>query len=71
MSAAANCYDNAFMESCFGTLKTELEMVEYANGPEAIRELSSCIRYYNLERRYSSLGYVTPTQFEFNQTLQK
>ena len=35
------------------------------------RELSSCIRYYNLERRYSSLRYVTPTQFEFNQTLQK
>ena len=71
MSAAASCYDNAFMESCFGTLKTELELVEYANGAEAIRELSSYIRYYNLERRHSSLGYVTPTQFEFNQPLQK
>ena len=71
MSAAASCYDNAFLESCFGTLKTELELVEYANGPEAIRELSSYIRYYNLERRHSSLGYVTPTQFEFHQTLQK
>ena len=35
MSAAASCYDNAFMESCFGTLKTELELVEYANGAEA------------------------------------
>lgn len=29
MSRAANCYDNAFMESCFGTIKTELEMTEY------------------------------------------
>ena len=26
MSRAENCYDNAFMESCFGTIKTELEM---------------------------------------------
>ena len=26
MSRADNCYDNAFMESCFGTIKTELEM---------------------------------------------
>ena len=41
MSAAASGYDNAFMASCFGTLKTELELVEHANGPEAIRELSS------------------------------
>jgi transposase InsO family protein len=28
MSRAGNCYDNAFMESCFGTIKTELEMTE-------------------------------------------
>ena len=55
MSVTASCYDNAFMESCFGTLKTEPELVEYANGAEAIRELSSYIRYHNLERRYSTL----------------
>src|SRR4051812_7901410 len=35
MSAAESCYDNAFIESCFGTVKTELELVEYADGPEA------------------------------------
>jgi putative transposase len=64
MSAAANCYDNAFMESCFGTVKTELELVEYASGPAAVRELTSYIRYYNGERRHSSLGYVSPAQFE-------
>ena len=29
MSRADNCYDNAFIESCFGTIKTELEMTEY------------------------------------------
>ena len=37
MSRAANCYDNAFMESCFGTIKTELEMTEYDNCRRARR----------------------------------
>ncbi len=64
MSDADNCYDNAFMESCFGTLKTELELDEYVDAVEAVRELSSYIRYYNVDRRHSSLGYLTPTEFE-------
>ncbi len=38
MSRADNCYDNAFMESCFGTFKTELEMTEYDNHPRASRD---------------------------------
>lgn len=70
MSAAANCYDNAFMESCFGTIKQELELVEYRNSAEALRELSSYIRYYNADRIHSSLGYVSPAQFENQQTLE-
>jgi transposase InsO family protein len=71
MSAAGNCYDNAFMESCFGTIKTELEVVEYRNGAEALRELASYIRYYNGERLHSSLGYVSPIEFERQQPVQK
>lgn len=71
MSAAGSCYDNAFMESCFGTLKTELELVEYANSPEAVRELSAYIRYYNASRRHSALGYVSPAEFENQPTLPK
>jgi transposase InsO family protein len=35
MSRADNCYDNAVMESCFGTIKTELAMEGYADLPAA------------------------------------
>ena len=72
MSAEETCYDNAFMESCFGTLKTELKLVEYANGSEAARELAAYIRSPpiacrsdgNADRRHSALGYVSPAEFE-------
>lgn len=64
MSRADNCYDNAFMESCFGTIKTELEMTEYENHRAALREIKQYLAYYNLERKHSALGYLTPTQFE-------
>lgn len=71
MSDADNCYDNAFMESCFGTIKTELELSEYRNSAEALRELLAYIRYYNGDRRHSSLGYVSPSQFEAIKSTQK
>ena len=64
MSRAGDCYDNAFMESCFGTIKTELEMTEYQNKQEAVKEIKSYVAYYNHDRKHSSLGYLTPTQFE-------
>lgn len=64
MSRKANCYDNAFIESCFGTIKTELEMTEYEDSHHAHREIASDLAYYNYERRHSSLEYLTPAQFE-------
>jgi len=66
MSRAGNCYDNAFMESCFGTIKTELEMTDYETIAAARREIATYIAYYNNSRRHSSLDYLTPTQFELN-----
>jgi len=69
MSDAGNCYDNAFMESCFGTVKTELEMTECSDSLEAVRELSSYFKYYNRDRRHSSLGYLSPAAFEEQLTL--
>lgn len=64
MSRAANCYDNAFIESCFGTIKTELEMTEYQNYAAARREISEYLHYYVRQRKHSALGYLAPAQFE-------
>jgi transposase InsO family protein len=64
MSRAGDCYDNAFMESCFGTVKAELEMKPYENEYIARKEIPDYIRYYNTRRRHSALGYMTPDAFE-------
>ena len=64
MSRAGDCYDNAFMESCFGTIKMELEMTEYENSSTALKEIRAFIAYYNTQRKHSSIGYLTPSQFE-------
>ena len=64
MNRADNCYDNAFMESCFGTIKTELEMTEYQHQRTAHREIGDYLDYYNAERKHSALGYLSPHQFE-------
>ena len=64
MSRADNCYDNAFIESCFGTIKTELEMERYESEAIARKEIFGYIRYYNTRRLHSSLGYLTPEEFE-------
>ncbi|QDS99087.1 IS3 family transposase [Adhaeretor mobilis] len=64
MSRAGDCYDNAFMESCFGTLKTELEMATYQSYEEARREIQEYINYYNALRRHSSIDYLSPNRFE-------
>ena len=50
MNRADNCYDNAFMESCFGTIKTELEMTEYDHQQTAHREIEEYLTYYNHDR---------------------
>ena len=64
MNRPANCYDNAFMESCFGTIKTELEITEYENVAITRREIASYLAYYDLERRHSRLNYLAPYAFE-------
>jgi len=68
MSRAGDCYDNAFMESCFGRIKTELEMTEYESMSRAGRELFEYFAYFNRDRKHSGIHYQTPLQFETNQT---
>jgi putative transposase len=64
MSRANDCYDNAFMESCFGTIKAELEMAPYKHASIAKKEICEYIRYYNTRRKHSSLSYMSPDEFE-------
>jgi len=66
MSAAGNCYDNAVMESFFGTLKTELVHHEqYATRDQARVSIFEYIEgFYNRTRLHSTLGYQSPEAFE-------
>jgi putative transposase len=64
MSRKGNCWDNAPMESFFGTLKTELvHQCDYPDRDAARRDLFAYIEgYYNRRRIHSALGYITPEQ---------
>jgi transposase InsO family protein len=64
MSRPDNCYDNAFLESCFGKLKTELPMEVYGDVRAAREEIRAYLCYYDTKRRHSSLNYLTPREFE-------
>jgi transposase InsO family protein len=66
MSRSGNCYDNAVVESFFGTIKTELvHRTRYDTRSEARSSVFEWIEcWYNRRRRHSSLGYVSPEMFE-------
>lgn len=66
MSRTGNCYDNAPMESFFGTLKCEhVHFQNYRTRQEATTDIFSYIvGFYNRQRRPSSLGYLSPEEFE-------
>lgn len=66
MSRAGNCYDNAPMESFFGTLKTELiHHRRYETRVEARTDIFEFIElFYNRYRRHSALAYQSPVMFE-------
>jgi putative transposase len=69
MSAKGCCWDNAVVESFFSTLKHELDLDDDAgilNSPQQlIREMAFWIDgYYNRERRHSTIGYLSPIDYE-------
>lgn len=65
MSRRGNCYDNAPMESFWGTLKNELvHHRRYETRAQARREISEYIElFYNRQRRHSRLGNRSPVAF--------
>jgi len=65
-SRKGNPYDNAFVESFFKTLKTEeVYLIEYETFEDALKNIKQFIEeVYNAKRMHSSLGYVSPLEFE-------
>ena len=66
MSAKGDCYDNAVAESIFSTLEFELLMQhDWHTRDEARRGIFRYLEtWYNPRRRHSTLGYLSPADYE-------
>lgn len=66
MSRSGNCYDNAYIESFWGTLKKELVYGQrYQSREEARLSIFEYVEvFYNRIRKHSALGYKSPEQYE-------
>jgi len=71
MSRAGNVWDNAVMESFFSSLKTERTAAKlYRTRAQAKADVFDYIeRFYNPRRRHSTLGYLSPMEFEMRAEL--
>jgi putative transposase len=66
MNRSGNVWDNAVMESFFSSLKTERTASKtYRTRDQAKADVFDYIeRFYNPTRRHSTLGYLSPMEFE-------
>lgn len=65
MSRQGNCYDNAYAESFFHSLKTEMVYFNsFKSVAEAVAHIMDYISFYNTKRRHSSLDYQSPVDYE-------
>lgn len=71
MSRSGNVWDNAAMESFFSSLKIErTARTSYRTRDHARADVFDYIeRFYNARRRHSTLGYLSPIQFEKKEAL--
>ena len=72
MSRKGDCWDNAVSESFFGTLKTEL--INRLSWPTRLEAKDAVVDniegFYNRHRLHSSLGHVSPIEFERTHTIE-
>ena len=62
-SRKGHCWDNAFMESFYHSLKTEMVyFMKFKHLLEAISHIMDYISFYNYKRLHSGIGYITPFQ---------
>jgi putative transposase len=68
MSRKGDCWDNAVAESFFATLKGEMiDHEDFQTRAEAIAAIADYIDgFYNVQRLHSSIGFVSPVEFELN-----
>jgi putative transposase len=64
MSRKGDCYDNAMMESFFGTLKTELDEPLATRASARLALFDYIEVFYNRQRLHSALGYLSPAAYE-------
>lgn len=66
MGSVGDCYDNAMMESFFGTLEDELfAITRFRNRRDATLQIADYIdQFYNRQRRHSALDYLSPAEHE-------
>jgi putative transposase len=65
MGSVGDCYDNAMMESFFSSLECEvLDRTRFTTHKEARTTIFSWLEgWYNIHRRHSGLGYLSPLDF--------
>jgi len=72
MSRKGDCWDNAVTETLFGSLKVErLHGIRFGTRRAAKDEVMDWLQFYNHRRLHSTLGYLSPMNFEKAQTIRK
>ena len=69
MSRKGNCYDNAYVESWFGSLKKEWIYRREFSSKEELRGIvfEYIETWYNKKRKHSSLGFLSPQEYKIKQ----